>query len=240
MAIQVNGTTVIDNSRNLTNIASVDATTVSALGAAGVGGSASWNTEGTYTNNTEHSGTYSSGSSLLGTLPSSKQVSAFGVQIKFDAKVTTNTGSSQWNCKFTFSNTNSMSSNSYFLFGQWDYTGGYMPSINAYYTVNYSKIYMINPNAYNMSTGAGSAAFGQSTGGIYYGDNTSSSAVNTSPERLIFSGAWAYSDRPNLSASNFPSFTPSSSIYSGFHLNWNGSYGSGYIRNVSIKLIALY
>ena len=39
MAIQVNGTTVIDNSRNLTNIASVDATTVAALGAAGVGGS---------------------------------------------------------------------------------------------------------------------------------------------------------------------------------------------------------
>lgn len=39
MAIQVNGTTVIDNSRALTNIASVDATTVAALGAAGVGGS---------------------------------------------------------------------------------------------------------------------------------------------------------------------------------------------------------
>lgn len=38
MAIQVSGTTVIDNSRQLTNIASVDATTVAALGAAGVGG----------------------------------------------------------------------------------------------------------------------------------------------------------------------------------------------------------
>jgi len=41
MAIQVNGTTVIDNSRQLTNIASVDATTVAALGAAGVGGGGS-------------------------------------------------------------------------------------------------------------------------------------------------------------------------------------------------------
>jgi len=40
MAIQVNGTTVIDNSRNLTNIASVDAATVTALGNAGVGGGA--------------------------------------------------------------------------------------------------------------------------------------------------------------------------------------------------------
>jgi len=38
MAIQVNGTTVIDNSRALTNITSVDSTTVTALGSAGVGG----------------------------------------------------------------------------------------------------------------------------------------------------------------------------------------------------------
>jgi hypothetical protein len=38
MAIKVNGTTVIDDSRALQNIASVDATTVAALGAAGVGG----------------------------------------------------------------------------------------------------------------------------------------------------------------------------------------------------------
>ena len=40
MAIQVNGTTVIDNSRALTNISSADAATVAALGAAGVGGGA--------------------------------------------------------------------------------------------------------------------------------------------------------------------------------------------------------
>ena len=39
MAIQVNGTTVINNSRQLTNIASVDSATVTALGNAGVGGS---------------------------------------------------------------------------------------------------------------------------------------------------------------------------------------------------------
>jgi len=38
MAIKVNGTTVINDSRALTNIASVDATTVAAIGAAGVGG----------------------------------------------------------------------------------------------------------------------------------------------------------------------------------------------------------
>ena len=38
MAIKVGGTTVIDDSRQLTNIASVDATTVAALGSAGVGG----------------------------------------------------------------------------------------------------------------------------------------------------------------------------------------------------------
>ena len=38
MAIKVNGTTVINDSRQLQNVASVDATTVAALGAAGVGG----------------------------------------------------------------------------------------------------------------------------------------------------------------------------------------------------------
>lgn len=38
MAIQVSGTTVIDNSRGLTNIASVDATTAASITAAGVGG----------------------------------------------------------------------------------------------------------------------------------------------------------------------------------------------------------
>jgi len=38
MAIKVSGTTVIDDSRQLTNIASVDATTVAALGTSGVGG----------------------------------------------------------------------------------------------------------------------------------------------------------------------------------------------------------
>ena len=41
MAIKVNGTTVINDSRALSNIASVDATTVAAMGAAGVGGGAS-------------------------------------------------------------------------------------------------------------------------------------------------------------------------------------------------------
>jgi len=41
MAIKIGGTTVIDDSRELSNIASVDATTVAALGAAGVGGGGS-------------------------------------------------------------------------------------------------------------------------------------------------------------------------------------------------------
>lgn len=41
MAIQVNGTTVIDNSRALTNISSVDSSVVSAMSSAGVGGATS-------------------------------------------------------------------------------------------------------------------------------------------------------------------------------------------------------
>ena len=48
MAIKVNGTTVINDSRQLQNVASVDATTVAALGAAGVGCSSAYATT-TYT-----------------------------------------------------------------------------------------------------------------------------------------------------------------------------------------------
>ena len=48
MAIQVGGTTVIDNSRNLSNIASADATTVSNLQSAGLGASTTYGGVGTY------------------------------------------------------------------------------------------------------------------------------------------------------------------------------------------------
>ena len=48
MAIKVNGTTVINDSRALSNIASVDATTAAAIGAAGVGGGV-WALESTTT-----------------------------------------------------------------------------------------------------------------------------------------------------------------------------------------------
>ena len=61
MAIQVNGTQVIGNSRELTNIASVDATTVAAFGAAGVGGGglAAWNPNATPDQSFTSSGTWS-------------------------------------------------------------------------------------------------------------------------------------------------------------------------------------
>lgn len=60
MAIQVNGTQVIGNSRELTNISSVDATTVAALGAAGVGGGAlnAWNPGATPDQTFTSSGTW--------------------------------------------------------------------------------------------------------------------------------------------------------------------------------------
>lgn len=48
MAIKVNGTTVIDDSRQLTNIASIDTTTKNAFGSAGVGGVTVTETEVTH------------------------------------------------------------------------------------------------------------------------------------------------------------------------------------------------
>lgn len=49
MAIKIAGTTVVDDNRALTNIASVDATTVAALGAAGIGGGPSFTASGDIT-----------------------------------------------------------------------------------------------------------------------------------------------------------------------------------------------
>lgn len=48
MAIQISGTTVIDNSRNLDNINGADATTVTNLKAAGLGTSTTYDDVGTY------------------------------------------------------------------------------------------------------------------------------------------------------------------------------------------------
>ena len=67
MAIKVNGTTVINDSRQLQNVASVDATTVAALGAAGVGG-------GYWTNLTEVTLGASSVSAIDVTLPTGYDV----------------------------------------------------------------------------------------------------------------------------------------------------------------------
>ena len=61
MAIQVSGTQVIGNSRELTNIASVDATTATAIGNAGVGGDQlfpSWNPASTPNETLTGSGTW--------------------------------------------------------------------------------------------------------------------------------------------------------------------------------------
>ena len=68
MAIQVSGTEVISNARALTNIASVDATTVASLAAAGVGGGGSWQNIGSAMS----LGTASNGYSSIGsiTIPS--------------------------------------------------------------------------------------------------------------------------------------------------------------------------
>lgn len=58
MAIQVNGTQVIGNSRELTNIASIDAATAASITAAGVGGaSTTYGAVGTYAAATYNIGT---------------------------------------------------------------------------------------------------------------------------------------------------------------------------------------
>jgi len=85
MAIQVNGTTVIDNSRQLTNIASVDATTVAALNTAGVGGgSAEWQTVASSTLDTATRYEYTS-PAIGVTMPNWEELQGIGMEFSFDA-----------------------------------------------------------------------------------------------------------------------------------------------------------
>jgi len=68
MAIQVNGTQVIGNSRELTNIASIDSTTKSAIEAAGIGGgSIAWDPTSTPDVTLTSSGTWTKPGSLAST-----------------------------------------------------------------------------------------------------------------------------------------------------------------------------
>ena len=116
MAIKVNGTTVINDSRALSNIASLDATTVAAIGAAGIGGGDEWQTIATYTNTT----TYDQGTSFqLGpigvTMPNYTSLTGFAFVIQREIRMTsgqygpdqklligpqTNTGSLRWNAGY--------------------------------------------------------------------------------------------------------------------------------------------
>jgi hypothetical protein len=91
MAIQVSGTEVISNARALTNIASVDATTVASLAAAGVGGG-TWTVLGTSGN----LGTLSAGSGVSAvksfTIPAG--VKAVSIEIQQDISLVSATNSS--------------------------------------------------------------------------------------------------------------------------------------------------
>lgn len=83
MAIQVGGTTVINNSRALNNITSVDSTTAAAIGAAGVGGSTEWTVIGTYSDSTSRTGTYTSGATTC-TMPNWSKLDALAVEWTFE------------------------------------------------------------------------------------------------------------------------------------------------------------
>ena len=103
MAIQVSSTTVIDNSRNLNNIAGADATTVSSLESAGLGGaSTGFGDVGTYgygrpSNNTS----YTAGDTNAGIIIRSFQRSWSNYSVYYDGSAlvglgTTHTMSGTW------------------------------------------------------------------------------------------------------------------------------------------------
>jgi hypothetical protein len=98
MAIKVNGTTVINDSRALSNIASVDATTAAAIGAAGVGGGQEWTLLSTYTNsNTYEQGTSFEIGDITVNMPSDmSSISGLAFVVEKDHRKSTSYGAGQY------------------------------------------------------------------------------------------------------------------------------------------------
>ena len=99
MAIQVGGTTVVNDSRQLQNIASLDATTTATIGAA-AGGDPTWRTHTTISDSTERTSNHTVLNAV--TLPSNDRIKGIGFNFDCDGKITT-TGSYRWEVRVAIS-----------------------------------------------------------------------------------------------------------------------------------------
>jgi hypothetical protein len=232
MAIQVNGTTVINNSRALQNIASVDATTVAALGAAGVGGAATWQTLGTFNDSSTRVGNYQSGTTAV-TLPSTG-LKAFGFRLDMDALINNSSATNTYRIKILFSATNSFSSDSVEELYSWNSTSGYFPSANTWHDLKFSRVWGINSEAYDTASNSTTSILGSNPVGLA----GHSPYLSYSNSKLIWNGFFGPSFPSN--PSNFPAVTPNTTLYIGYHLNYSNTYSGAHARNVNIKAIGLY
>jgi len=109
MAIKVNGTTVINDSRQLQNVASLDATTVTAIGAAGVGGSLEFISETNITSDVSY-------------IDISFPTGYRGFNISFNQIYRTgqNTNAVDLNAVLKDSSGNLLTANGTYTFSQWD------------------------------------------------------------------------------------------------------------------------
>ena len=231
MAIQVNGTTVINNSRQLTNIASVDSTTVAALGAAGVGGSATWKVLGTFSDSSTRVGNYQSGTTAV-TIPT--KLKAFGFRLDMDALIDSGAANATYRIKILFSGTNSFSSNSVEELYSWNSTSGYFPSTNTWHNLKFSRVWGINSEAYDTASNSTTSILGSNPVGIA----GLSPYLSYSNSKLIWNGFFGPSFPSN--PSDFPGVTSGSTLYIGYHLNYSNTYSGAHARGVNIKAIGLY
>jgi len=240
MAIKIGGTTVINDSRALTNIASVDATTVAALGAAGVGGAATWKTITTIADSTTRTSSYQSAFTQV-TMPSTA-VKGFGVVFDCDGRITSAPGSYSWEVHIALSTNNSWTANggisNQAQLGNARSTSGYWPAVNQWQNIQFGGIVGVDGESLNLDYSAGYGTTSKPRGrniSIFQ-----SPSATTSLARVEWDGDyWSGYGISNFTSSDAPTLLPNSTLYTSW---WFDRYsrGSVEIRNVSLKIVGLY
>jgi len=246
MAIQVGGTTVVNDSRELQNIASLDTTTTNTIAAA-ASSDYTWQTATTISDSTERTSNHTVLNAI--TLPSDK-IKGIGFNFDCDGKITT-TSSYRWEVYVALSKFSTWGSVvNYARFNNFMNTSGYWPATNTYYDINCSMTTGVNSETYDSVNDTTVARALRRESHVVPSTSTSNPGYVSSSSYVLQHGkvlTWGgdywggniFSPEFNPIGSDYPDLDPGDTIYFGF--NWNPDSRSGvYIKNIVCKLKLLY
>lgn len=226
MAIQVNGTTVLDNSRNLTNITGADAATIAALNTAGVGGGVpEWQTVASSSLDTATRYEYTS-PAIGVTMPNWEELQGIGVEFSFDAYRASPDG---YGCYITlFLPQNGITPTDPYAFRYQFYNTFNSSQVDTWH--NNQKVFLgwSLTSRYDLST--------NSSGGsnVYFDYSSTPSRYVTRTSNTIFYGSGHNGYQAILSSD----LNPGQSF--NMYYQANDGYTNFRIRNAQIKFLAKY